>query len=96
MIKVHFYDYGCGTLDVEGELGITEEPDDLLIKNIPGLSFEGNDSVGDMEDNDIYWFSADNEEECAGRIDELIKKHIRDGSHMKVKISITSEYSWYD
>ena len=96
MIKLHFYDYGCGVLDVEGELGITEEAYDFLIKNIPGLSLDCTDCAYDTEDNDIYWFTADNEEDCLNKIEALIKKHIRDGSNMKYKISITSEYSWYD
>ena len=96
MIKVHFFDYGCGVLDVEGELGITEEACEFLIKNIAGLSLDCTDCAYDTEDNDIYWFSADNETECANKIEALIKKHIRDGSNMKYKISITSDHSWYD
>lgn len=96
MIKVHFFDYGCGVLDVEGELGITEEVYEFLMKNIRGLSLDCTDCAYDTEDNDIYWFSADNEAECVNKIDELIRKHIADGSRMKYKISITSEYSWYD
>lgn len=96
MIKVHFFDYGCGDLDVEGELGITEEACEFLMKNIPELSLESTDCAYDMEDNEIFWFSADNEADCAKRIEDLIGKHIRDGSHMKYKISITTEYSWYD
>lgn len=32
MIKVHFYDYGCGELDIEKELGITDEVYVFLMK----------------------------------------------------------------
>lgn len=31
MIKVQFYDYGCGVLDIENELGITEDVDVFLM-----------------------------------------------------------------
>ena len=38
MIKVHFYDYGCGVLNIEKEPGLTEEVDDFLIKEIPDIT----------------------------------------------------------
>ena len=96
MIKVHFFDWGCDYLDVEGELGITEEACEFLMRNIPELSFDGSDSVSDMENNDIYWFTADNEEDCIKKIDDLLRAHISDRSRMKYTIGITSDYSWYD
>jgi hypothetical protein len=34
IIKLQFFDYGCGHPDIEGELGITEDIDDLLISHI--------------------------------------------------------------
>ena len=96
MIKLHFFDYGCGHLDVEGELGITEDIDELLIRNIPKLSLEATDSMCDPEDNEIFRFSADNEEDCIKKIDDLLRSHISDGSRMKYTIGITSDLSWYD
>ncbi|MBQ8965612.1 hypothetical protein [Ruminococcus sp.] len=96
MIKLWLFDHGCGHLDVEGELGITEEADVFLTRNIPELSLEGTDSMCDLDDNEIFWFSADNEEECVRKIDELIKAHISEGTRMKYTVGITTGYSWYD
>lgn len=96
MIKVHFYDYGCGELDVEKELGITEEADVFLTEQIPGLEFEGNDSVSDLEDNLILWFSADNEENCVQKIHDILNSHISGQSRMQYAVQITSGFYWND
>lgn len=96
MIKVHFYDYGCGVLDIENELGITEDIEDFFKKKIPELEFEGNDSVCDLDDNLILWFSAKDEVKCMEKIQDLIKSHISSQSKMQYAVKITSEYSWYD
>ena len=96
MIKVHFFDYGCGVLDIENELGITEDIGDFLTKNIPELDLEGNDSVADLDDNLILWYSTDDDEKCVQKIQDLLKSHISSQSHMEYTVKITSEYSWYD
>ncbi len=54
MIEVHFFDYGCGFLDVEKELGIAEDVDVWLCRMVPGLRLEATDSGNDMEDNAVY------------------------------------------
>ena len=96
MIKVYFSDPGCGDLDVEKELGITEDADVFFTKNIPGLEFEGMDSVADLDDNLILWFSAKDEETCMQKISEMIKSCILPQSQMQYQVTMTSEYSWYD
>ena len=96
MIKVHFYDYGCGTLDVEKELGITENAEEFFVKEIPGLEVEADDCAYDMDDNLIIWYSADDEEQCMQKIQDIIKAHLSSQSHMQYTVKITSEYSWYD
>ena len=95
MIKVHFYDYGCGILDVEKELGITEDVEDFLIKKIPELALEGTDCASDLEDNLILWFSANDEAKCMQTIQKLIKTRISRQSHMQYTVKITSDTSWY-
>ena len=92
MIKVHFYDYGCGELDIEKELGITDEIEigDFLIEKIPELGFEGNDSVADLDDNLILWYSADDEEKCVQKIQALLKSCISSQSRMQYTVKIVS------
>lgn len=96
MIKVHFYDYDCATLDIGKELGITEEVEDFLIKKIPGLELEGTDCAYDQDNNLILWFSAKDETKCIPKILEIIKSHISSKSQMQYTVKITSEFSWYD
>ena len=96
MIKVQFYDYGCGVLDIENELGITEDIDDFLMQNIPELELECSDCMCDLADNLILWFSAKDEEKCMQKIHDLIKSYISSQSHMEYSVKLTSDYSWYD
>ena len=96
MIKVQFYDYGCGVLDIENELGITEDIEDFLMKNIPELELECSDCMFDLEDNLILWFTAEDEEKCMQKIHDLIKPCISSLSHMQYSVKLTSDYSWYD
>ena len=96
MIKVQFYDYGCGVLDIENELGITEDIDDFLMQNITELELECSDCMCDLEDNLILWFSAKDEEKCMQKIHDLINSYISSQSHMQYSVKLTSDYSWYD
>ena len=96
MIKVQFYDYGCGVLNIENELGITEDIEDFLMKNIPELELECSDCMCDLEDNLILWFTAEDEEKCMQKIHDLIKPCISSLSHMQYSVKLTSDYSWYD
>ena len=96
MIKVQFYDYGCGVLDIENELGITEDVDVFLKEKIPELELECSDCMCDLEDNLILWFSSKDEEKCMQKIDALIKSCISSLSHMQYSVKLTSDYSWYD
>lgn len=72
MIKVHIYDYGCGKLDIEKRLGLDEDVCDLLISRISGLEFEGTDNICDLDDNWVFWFSADDEEAACRDIKEIL------------------------
>ncbi|MBR1737577.1 MAG: hypothetical protein IJ736_11285 [Firmicutes bacterium] len=90
MIKLHFFDYGCGCLNIEKELGIAEDTDEFLIKKIPGLMLEATDNGGDMEDNQIFWFSAEDEEKCIDEIREIIKAHISSRSRMKYTVEVSA------
>ena len=38
MIKVHLFNWDCGTLDIEKELGISGDTIDFLEQNISGLN----------------------------------------------------------
>ncbi|MBR5363366.1 MAG: hypothetical protein IK134_08600 [Oscillospiraceae bacterium] len=96
MIKVHFYDYGCGKLDIEKELGITDEVYVFLMKKIPELELEATDNVCDLDDNLILWFSANEEEKCMKKIHDIIKAHISGQSKMQYTVKITADFSWYD
>ena len=89
MIKLHFFDYGCGCLNIEKELGIMEDTDEFLIKKIPGLRLEGTDNMCDLEDNQIFWFSAEDEVKCVDRIRDIIKENISMQSRMKYTVEIS-------
>ena len=82
MIEVHFFDYGCGVLDVEKELGIAEDVDVWLCRMVPGLRLEATDSRNDMEDNAVYWFSAAEEAACCDRIRTILRLHDPESSQM--------------
>ncbi len=73
MIKVHFFDWKSGDLlDIEKELGIEIEVDAFLSQNVQGIELEATDNEMDMENNQIYWFSADNESKSASEIERLL------------------------
>ena len=88
MIEVHFFDYGCGVLDVEKELGIDVDFDFFLNTNIPRLSLESTDSKNDMEDNAVYLFSANKEDDLCSMIRTLIDSHMKNSSNMKYTVKI--------
>ena len=88
MIKVHFFDYGCGVLDIEKELGIDIDIDRFLTTNIPDLSLEATDSKNDMEDNAIYLFSANKENDLCSVIKGLIDTHKQINSNMLYTVEI--------
>ena len=93
MIRLLLYDYGCGDLYVERELGIKEdvEVEDFLIKNIEGLEFEAHDYLWDLADNLLLWFSAEDEEKCVQQIRELLDAHMSSETKMKYSVEITDE-----
>ena len=91
MIKVHFYDYGCGVLNIEKELGLTEEVDDFLIKEITELELEATDNMSDLDDNQIFWFSANDEVKCMQKIHDVLKQYISSQSQMRYTVKITSD-----
>ncbi len=91
MIKVHFYNYGCGVLHIEKELGITEDVDNFLINKIPELQLEATDSLYDLYDNEIFWFSAENEVQCVDKINYVLKSYISSQSQMQYSVTITSD-----
>ena len=96
MIKLYFYN-GCrGSLDVEHELGITEDVDAFLLKQIPGLTPEGSDCAYDLDDNLILWFSAKDEAQCMQKIQDILKSHLSGQSLMQYTLHLTSDFSWYD
>ncbi|MEE5992656.1 MAG: hypothetical protein V3G42_05380 [Oscillospiraceae bacterium] len=93
MIKVHFFDYGCGSLNVEHELMLSEGVDDFLIRQLPELRLEATDNLNDMEDNEIYWFSAVNEKLLCSRIIDLLEAILSKDTNMKYTVSVTSDDS---
>ena len=88
MIKVHFFDYGCGFLDVEKELGIAEDVDVWLCRMVPGLRLEATDSGNDMEDNAVYWFSAAEEKTCCDRIRTILRSRSPEQSKMRYTVKV--------
>ena len=63
-------------MDIERELGITEDADAFLIKKIPELQLEATDNLCDLEDNQIFWFSAEDEVECMQKIYDVLSSCI--------------------
>ena len=88
MIKLSLYNYGCGILNVEKELGIAEEIDDFLVKKIPELSLEATDALCDLEDSEILWFSANDEVTCVKKIKDVLKSQISSQSQMQFTVEI--------
>ncbi len=64
--------FGGGT--IHNQIGITEDADDFLIKQIPELELEATDSLYDLEDN---------EGECIVKINDVLKPLISSKSQMQ-------------
>ena len=94
MIKVHFFDYGCGSLNVENELKLSETVDNFLIHKLPSLHLEATDNLNDMEDNVIYWFSATDEKSLCIKIMDILKSIDFKNTQMKYTVDITSDLSF--
>ena len=79
MIKVHFFNWNTDNLDVETEMDINGDVIDFLIENIPHLQFEATDNEADLENNWIYWFRSENEDNAVkdiyGALSLIIKPH---------------------
>lgn len=88
MIKLHFFDYGNYDLDIEKELGIKNDVIDFVTDNIQKISFDSTDNEFDLEDNWIFWFKSDSENETLDELNQLISSRIRDKSTMKYQITI--------
>lgn len=88
MIKLHFFDYGNYDLDIEKELGIQNDVIDFVTDNIQNISFDSTDNEFDLEDNGIFWFKSDSENETLDELNQLISSRIRDKSTMKYQITI--------
>lgn len=91
MIEVHFFDYGCGVLDVEKELGIAEDVDVWLYRMVPGIRLEATDSRNDMDDNAVYWFSVAKEKTCCERIRTILRSRSLEQSKMRYTVKGESE-----
>lgn len=88
MIRLCFYDYGNYDLDVEKELMIDMDVIDFITDNIQNIAFDCTDNEADLEDNWIYYFKGDNENEAVSILDKLISSKISKESKMKYKIEI--------
>ncbi|MCR1870474.1 hypothetical protein [Longicatena caecimuris] len=88
MIKLHFFDYGNYDLDIEKELGIQNDVIDFVTDNIQNISFDSTDNEFDLEDNWIFWFKSDSENETLDELNQLISSRIRNESTMKYQITI--------
>lgn len=93
MIRVRFYDWGCGVLDIEKELELTAEIDEYLVQSVSGLSFEATDSENNMEDNAVLWFSAANEDQAAEAIRRIIGARLSSGSDMSFSVDTVENRS---
>lgn len=89
MIKVHFFDRSQDDLDVERELDCGDDVADFLTENVPGIQFEATDNQADLDDNWIYWFSAEDESMAIEDISNAISAIIKFGSSME--FTVTSE-----
>ena len=93
MIKVHLFNWDCDTLDIEKELGISDDIIDFLEQNVSALHFEASDNEGDMENNTILWFAADDEENCSDEIRNVLSSLISLNSNVKYTVSIVDDLS---
>ena len=90
MIKLCFYDWGCGALDIEKELGLTADIDEYLVQSVSGLRFEAIGSENDMADNAVLWFSAEDEVSAAEAMRRLIGARLPIGSDMNYAVDIVA------
>ena len=91
MLKLVFFDWGAGTLDVEAALGIGEDVTDFLCAQVPGLALEATDNAADMADNQLYWFSCPDEPRAEREIAALLAARLRPGSPLGFSISTSQE-----
>ena len=91
MLKLMFFNWGAGTLDVEAALGIGEDVVDFLCARVPGLELEATDNAADMADNQLYWFSCA-DEQCAEReISALLEAQLGSDNPLGFSISTSEE-----
>ena len=88
MIKLCFFDYGNHDLDVEKELMIDVDVIDFITDQIQNISFDSTSNEADLEDDWIYWFNSNDENEAVCKLDKLISSKIKKGSKLKYKIEI--------
>lgn len=88
MIKVHFFDWNVPVLDVEKELGIDKPVDEFLCCHVTGIRFDSTDNEADMENNWIYWFSADDESRRAEDMRRLIDEQKVLNSSMGCSVTV--------
>ena len=88
MVKVHFFDWNTDTLDVENEMDINGDVIDFLIENIPHLQFEATDNEADLENNWIYWFRSENENDAVKDIYGALSPMIKPHSNMNFTVTI--------
>ena len=93
MIKVHFFNWDCGILDIEKEMGLSNDIIELLKHNVSDLSFEASDNEGDMGNNTILWFSADNEEKSSDEIRRILSLLTSKESKVKYTVSIVNDFT---
>lgn len=88
MVKVHFFNWNTDSLDVENELDINGDVIDFLIENIPHLQFEATDNEADLENNWIYWFRSENENDAVKAIYGALSSMIKPHSNMNFTVNI--------
>ena len=88
MIKVHFFDWDMPMLDVEKQLGIDMPVDAFLCRHVVGVSLDSTDNEADMENNWIYWFSADDDRRRAEDMMRLIDEHKDPNSSMGYTVTV--------
>jgi hypothetical protein len=87
MIKVHFFDRMKDVLDVEHELDCGSDVADFLTENVPGIQFEATDNQADLDDNWIYWFSAEDVSMAIEDISNVLSSIIKFGSTMDFTVT---------
>ena len=91
MLKLVFFDWGAGALDVEAALGIGEDVVDFLRAHISGLELEATDNAADMEDNQMYWFSCPDEPRAEKQIAALLAARLDSNNLLGFSISTSEE-----